>query len=170
MSARLGKFLALLLVVATLSSGCQGAAVVPVSPNPVVDSAAGGADAVGGPRHDLAVISLDFDPPLRVLQVDTFPTKMALLVVVDNKGTYTERDVTVTAELRSQAEDELLARTRQSLSSIAPGQATLVRLGGFPSIPTRSGYVLVVVVEGATGDAVPGNNTKTVPLQLVLSN
>lgn len=122
-----------------------------------------------GPRHDVAVISLDFDPPLRVLQIDQARSSAALLAAIDNKGTYTEQQLAVTVSLRSTPDDELLAQQREVVASLAPGQATIVRFSGFTSIPARSGYVLTVMVEPVPGEQNLANNTKTVPLLLVMS-
>ena len=126
-------------------------------------------EAAEGPRHDVAVISLDFDPPLRVLQIDEAHSNIALLAAIDNKGTYTERQIAVTASLRSAPDDELLAQRRAVVSDLAPGQATIVRFGGFTSIPARSGYVLTVAVDPAPGEQNLTNNTKSLPLLLVMS-
>lgn len=155
------------LVWLVLLPGCTGVRVVPVSPVTEPAPPAGGAEAAG-PRHDLAVISLDFDPPLRYLQVDRAASELSLLVAVDNKGTFTERQVSVVAELRSQS-DELLVRRQKTVESIAPGQAAVVRLTGFGAIPARPGYVVAVTVEPVAGEPNVANNVTTLPIQLVLS-
>ncbi len=129
--------------------------------------AAVGLEAV---RHDLAIISLDFDPPLRVLHIDSAAPEISLLVAIDNKGAFTEKQVAVIATLRAQENDEVLAQQREVVESIAPGQATIARFARFPKIPPRGGYVLTVMVEGAPAETNLADNSKTLPLQLVLAN
>lgn len=158
-----------LLVWIGIVGGCTSVKVVPVTNGVAPGTAAGVAEQAGGPRHDLAVISLDFDPPLRVLQVERVASDLSLLVAIDNKGTFTERKVAVVAELRSQG-DELLARQQKEVESIAPGQATVVKLSGFGKLPARPGYVVSVRVEAVAGEANLDNNATTLPLQLIMSN
>jgi hypothetical protein len=143
--------------------------VVPVTTGAVPGSATGVVAEAAGPRHDLAVISLDFDPPLRVLQIERVASDLSLLVAVDNKGTFTERQVAIVAELRSQ-DDELLVRQRKVVDSIAPGQAAVVKVTGFGKIPARPGYVVAARVESVAGESNVDNNATTLPLQLILSN
>jgi hypothetical protein len=143
--------------------------VVPVSGGAVPGPAVGVVAEAAGPRHDLAVISLDFDPPLRVLQIERAASDLSLLVAVDNKGTFTERQVPIVAELRSQS-DELLVRQRKVVDTIAPGQAAVVKLAGFGKVPARPGYVVVVRVESVPGETNVDNNGTTLPLQVIMSN
>lgn len=121
------------------------------------------------PNRDLAVISVDFDPPLRLISPNTSPSEVSLLVAVDNKGKLPERHVVVNAVLRSQPADELLVNRQVVVPHLAPGQAEVVRFAGFPSIPIRSGYLVTVTLEPVPGEEVLFNNTMTMPLQIVMS-
>ena len=175
MSRRQGIFLLVALLVAPglLALGCEDGKIARVAAEKAMSRQAPVTVAASRPKaplHDLAVISLDFDPPLRLLQIDRSTTDVALLAAVDNKGESAERQVVVTATLRSQEENEVLTQRRQVVEHLSAGQATIVRFDGFARIPRRSGYVLTVTVEAVAGEADVANNTKTVPLQLVLSN
>ncbi len=172
LSGRLGKLiLALGLVVAVaLLSSCGKGAVVPIETGKAEQSPALAPVGLEAVRHDLAIISLDFDPPLRVLQIDNAATDISLLVAIDNKGAFTEKGVVVVATLRAQEDDEVLAQQREVIESIAPGQATIARFARFPKIPPRGGYALTVTVEGVPAETHLADNSKTLPLQLVLAN
>ncbi|MCL5110025.1 MAG: hypothetical protein M1401_14430 [Chloroflexi bacterium] len=169
MLSRLGKWtiplaLALALSLLVLFPGCSKVTMVAPSGGAAVAEAA----AVVGPSHDVAVTSLDFDPPLRVLQVGQQQSDVALLVAVDNKGTYTEQQVNVVVTLRATPDDEVLLQRRQVVSTLAPGQAAVVRYEGFPNIPARDGYLLTVAVDQVPGEQNLANNSKSLPLQLVM--
>ncbi|MHB1415855.1 MAG: hypothetical protein ACYC1C_11430 [Chloroflexota bacterium] len=149
--------------------GCAGFKVVPMEPTNPKASSAKLAETVTGPLHDVAVISLDVDPPLRVLQVGQPTANISLLAAIDNKGTYTERQVAVTASLRAEDNGELLAQRREVLGSLAPGEASIVRFEGFDRLPKRDGYILSVTVEPVPGEQDIANNTQVMPLQFILS-
>lgn len=157
----------LLLAAAVMLGGCGSIGLVPVLSGPTADKAAAVKNNANL-RHDLAVISLDFDPPLRVLQVDKVPSNLVLLVAVDNLGGFTERKVGVTVELRAEGSDDVLVRKETTVESIAPGHATVVKLGNFPSIPPRNGYVLVVSLDQVPGELETQNNSMVLPLHSVL--
>ncbi|MHB1131207.1 MAG: hypothetical protein ACYC4L_02345 [Chloroflexota bacterium] len=154
-----------LMVVVLLLAGCSGAVVLPNSNGAPVAAAAAVTD---GPRHDLAVISLDFDPPLRVLEIGEAKPNITLLAAIDNSGTFTEKQITVVATLRSSPDDELLVQRQQVVANLAPGQASIVSFGTLPGIPARDSYALTIAVEAAPGEDNTQNNTKTLPLQLVM--
>lgn len=171
MSSRLGNLIGLVCLMAlavAAISGCEGIKVVPGTSESATGPLAV-AEAADAPRHDLAVISLDLDPPLQLLQIDQSQPNVALLAAIDNLGSFTEQQVAVVATLRSQPEDEVLLQRREVVANIAPGQATLVRFTGFPSIPARSAYELTVTVEPVPDEQNLANNSETLPLQLVLS-
>ena len=50
-------------------------------------------------RHDLAILGLEFDPPLDYQQLILRQQSVALLVVIENAGTVTERDLVIEARL-----------------------------------------------------------------------
>jgi hypothetical protein len=164
---------ALLAVPGALQFGCEDGRTARVEVDKALSRqvpAAAAASRSKAPLHDLAVISLDFDPPLRLLQIDRSTSDVALLAAVDNKGESAEKQVVVIATLRSQEENEVLTQRRAVVEHLSAGQATIVRFDGFARIPRRSGYVLTVSVEAVAGEVDIANNTKTVPLQLVLAN
>jgi hypothetical protein len=162
--SRLGKWtIPLVLSLLMLLPGCSDFRVVAPSGAAVVEA------AVQGPSHDLAVTSLDFDPPLQLLQIGQQRSDVALLVAVDNKGTYTEQQVNVVATLRAAASDEVLLQRRQVVSTLAPGQVAVVHYQGFTNIPARDSYTLSITVDQVPGEQNLANNSKSLPLQLAVA-
>lgn len=167
------RLLFVLLLISTFFSGCASLSeagslsLAKASKNTsVIESSS----VAAGEARDLAVISLDIDPPLRVLQVGhTATNKFALLAAIDNKGKFTEREIVVRAQLRALPENDVLIERSSVISSLAPGEATTVKFVDLPSIPPRSGYELTVIVEPVPGEGITPNNSQTLPFQLVLS-
>jgi hypothetical protein len=167
LNIRIVALLALSLVAFSLS-GCGEVKVGSPQPGAAKETLRLEA-APGEPRRDLAVISLDLDPPVRLLTLGQAAPNITLLAAIDNKGNTTERNVVVRATLRSSPSGELLVEYREVLPCVVPGEATLVKFSGLPSIPPRGGYELTVAVDPVPGETILANNVKTLPFQLVLS-
>jgi hypothetical protein len=91
---------------------------------------------------------------------------VALLVVIENSGTVTERDVVVRARLSAPTEDDLLLTQDLHVESIAPGEIQIVRFEGLGKIPYYDAYQLEVAVDPAGGESDLGNNRKAFDIEI----
>lgn len=107
--------------------------------------------------HDLAILSVDFSPPLTARDPERPPT---LLVAVDNRGRVPERRVVV--EVRMIATDgSLLSEAREVIAALAPGEARVVRFSA-PALPLdRQNYQLGISVASVDGERQVLNNRRS---------
>lgn len=110
-------------------------------------------------RHDIAIISVDFDPPLNKGDVASISLdKIALLVAVDNRGNKTERDLSVEARLMGEHENDLIEKKSQTIDALAPGEAKVIRFPSFSRVRPRSNYYIKVEVTSIAGEIMPGSS------------
>ncbi|HSJ57154.1 MAG TPA: hypothetical protein VLC95_08230 [Anaerolineae bacterium] len=154
-----------LALISVFMIGCAEVEVIDTTP------VAGQTEAFTSPlseqsKHDLAVMTVEFDPPLNYQQLIARRQSVALLVVVENKGTTTEREVVVEASLTS-AQDSTLSITQQAVvDRIAPGEIRIVRFGRLDDIPYRETYHLEVAVEPVDEESNLSNNRKAFEIQI----
>jgi len=146
-------------------AGCAEVEVIDTTP------AAGPVEVFTSPlaehnKHDLAVITVEFDPPLEYEQLIARRQSVALLVVVENTGTTTEREVVVEAKLTSPKNSKLAIAQEATVGSIAPGEIRIVRFGRLDDIPYQETYRLEVAVEAVDGETNLGNNQKAFEIQI----
>jgi hypothetical protein len=123
--------------------------------------------APGSDWHDLTLSSLDFDPPLKpgeIMSVDHPPT---MLVAVDNKGNQTESAVVVQLRITGANDSDLVAMDRQTISSLAQGEAKVVRFDRIASFAPRSTYTVRAEVQPASGEVNRADNVKEMRVQIV---
>ena len=156
----------LTLTLLTLGA-CAEVSVVDITPDASTHELLAGAPASEEGRHDLAVLAVDFDPPLDYQQLILRQRSVALLVVIENSGTVTERDVTVRARLSAPTEDDLLLTQDLRVESIAPGEIQIVRFEGLGKIPYYDAYQLEVAVDPVGGESDPGNNRKAFDIEIL---
>lgn len=122
--------------------------------------------AVGQGRRNLAVLAVEFDPPLSYQQLIIRRESVAVLVAVENTGTETERDITVRAQL-SAPEDPSFAMTQgASLASLAPGEIQIVRFARLSEIPYHEIYYLEVAVDPVDGETDLSDNKRAFDIQI----
>ena len=92
----------------------------------------------------MAVLTVDFDPPLDYEQLILHSQSVTLLVAVENTGIHTQRDVTVRAELSTPEDSELFLTRGASVESIAPGEIQIVRFARLGEIPYHQTFHLEV--------------------------
>lgn len=155
----------LLLSVLTLV-GCVDVKIVDKEPSVSMPDALTNPTPPGDGTHNLAVLTVDFDPPLTYQQLVLRPQSVELLVAIENAGKVTERDVTVRAQLSTpQSPDDLLTQGA-SVASIAPGEIQIVRFSRLSEIPFHETYILEVVVEPVVGETDLTDNTRAFELQI----
>ena len=120
----------------------------------------------GDKEHNLAILAVDFDPPLDYRQLIIRRQSVALLVAVENTGTSTERDVTVRARLSTPEDADLLLTQGASVAAIAPGEIQVVRFGRLGQIPYHQTYHLEVVVDPVDDESKLGDNFKAYDIQV----
>lgn len=117
-------------------------------------------------EHNLAVLTLDFDPPLNYQQLILRHRGVSLLVAIENRGTSTERDVTVRAELTTPEDPKLIFTQGASIASIAPGEIQIVRFSRFGEILYYRTFHLEVAVDPVVGENELGDNRKAFDIQI----
>ncbi|MBI3964243.1 MAG: hypothetical protein HY329_01300 [Chloroflexi bacterium] len=123
-----------------------------------------------GEWHDVALISLDFDPPIRSGRATIPPEQITLLAALDNRGNQPESQVSVTATLRAAATDEVLARSTRLVDRLAPGEVQVVRFGGLMNVPSHPRYVLHVTAHPVPGETHVANNDRTLYITISPGN
>lgn len=117
-------------------------------------------------QHNLAILAVDFDPPLTYQQLIVRRQSVALLVAIENTGTDTERDVTVRAQLSTPENPDFLLTQGASLASVAPGEIQVVRFARLGEIPYHQTYYLEVAVDPVDGEVDLNDNRKAFDIQI----
>jgi hypothetical protein len=160
-----GSTTTLALVLLALA-GCADVQVVDTTPAVIAPGTlTSPLPSVSGERN-LAVLALDFDPALNYRQLIVRRQPVALLVVIENTGRSTERNVTVRAQLSSSEDPNLLLTQEASVSSIAPGEIQIVRLSRLGEIPFHRTYHLEVMVDPVDGERDLSDNRKAFDIQI----
>ena len=156
--------LTLLSVAAVWTSACSSIQIIDRTPSTVEPTPSPQAQIID--EHNLAVLAVDFDPPLEyeeILAARNRGEGITLLVAVENTGLVREPDVTVEAELLRGDSGELILYQQGSLDAIAPGEIKLVRFKD-AEIPFSYRYQLKVRVLPAKGETRLSDNSKSYDL------
>lgn len=155
--ARVGRGLTVvsLPIVLLLASACQPTIEILHSGAPVA--------TVVPSAHALAIVGVDFDPPLNNLQTLS-GAGVRLLVAVENQGQHRESDLVVTAQLLDSTDrvvaDSLLNETI-TLEPLEPGEIRLVGFSPVTTLPIRGRYSLVVALTTVPGELDLQDNSHT---------
>jgi hypothetical protein len=153
---RRGLLLLILIVAPVALLGCQPSieVVQPASPVPAPTAALD--------ERNLAIMGVDFDPPLEAGQILT-GSGITLLVALENQGRQTEPAALVTAHLYdpdSVARADLAGETI-TVRSLAPGELRVVRFTQVNDLPVRTHYKLAVEVAPLPGERQVDDNVRT---------
>ncbi|MGB9594351.1 MAG: hypothetical protein ACPL7R_09485, partial [Anaerolineae bacterium] len=119
------------------------------------------------PEHDVAVLAIDFDPPLDTIRSLDDLKAVSLLVAVENTGLVSERNVVIRAELRLDNREPSPALVRTAtVEQLAPGEVKVIRMQGLSEIPIRSEYWLRVRATPVLGETDITDNQRIYRLQL----
>ena len=112
-------------------------------------------------QHDLAIVAVDFDPPLDFAQILS-NGGVTLLVAVENRGQLVETDVRITAQLLD-PNDRLRELSREAVivGQLNAGALRMVRFTQVSDLPLRERYRLVVSVEVIAGEDDTANNSRS---------
>jgi hypothetical protein len=119
-------------------------------------------------EHDLAVLAIDFDPPLDYEQIVVEGEQATLLVAVENIGLQTEADVKVKARLSGNEDDTPILERTCHIGAIAPGQIKIARFKDISRIPYRQEYLLKVWVLPVSGEIGVANNQRSYDLYITM--
>lgn len=117
-------------------------------------------------EHNLAVLAVDFDPPLVYEEIMASKERgqgITLLVAVENTGASAEQDVSVEVELAKDKGKTLFLHKQGKIDTISPGEIKLVHFED-TEIPFSYEYRLLVRVEAAEGETRVTDNVKTYDL------
>jgi hypothetical protein len=150
-----GLSLLVSIVASVTLLGCQPSieVVQPASPVPAT---------VAPDERNLAIMGVDFDPPLEAGQV-LAGSGITLLVALENQGRRAEPVARVTARLYdpdSQNSADLASETI-SVRSLAPGELRVVRFTQVNDLPVRARYKLAVEVSPLSGEHQLDDNVRT---------
>ena len=113
--------------------------------------------------HALAIVGVDFDPPLEYAQV-VANGRVTLLVAIENRGQSDEHDLTLSARLLDggggMGRLELL-NERLMLERIGAGEVQVVRFSPVTQLPRRQNYQLQVTLSPAVGEIDLSDNQRT---------
>jgi hypothetical protein len=148
----------LLVVASTILLGCQPLIEVVQPATPVASPV-----AVAPDERGVAIMGVDFDPPLEAGQL-LATGGVTLLVAVENQGQVAEPSVRVTARLfdpdaSPRAGD--LANETITVKSLNPRELRVVRFTQVTELPIRERYKLTVEVMPVSGERERGDNVKT---------
>lgn len=117
-------------------------------------------------EHDLAILAIDFSPPLDYRELWTEREQVMLLIAVENRGLSQEKEIEVSAKLSVPNRSETLLRQSTTLTNLAAGEVKVVRFTGIPSVPYRPAYRLEVEVSPAEEERILANNVKIYELAI----
>jgi hypothetical protein len=160
------RIVGVLIVTLVALTGCAEVEVVDTTPAATAPGTFASPLTAGAKDHDLAVLTVEFDPPLDYQQLIIRRQSVTLLVAVENLGNTVERDVTVRAELSSPENPDLLLTQGASVASIAPGEIQVVHFSRLGEIPYHQAYHLEVVVDPVAGESELGDNRKAFDIQI----
>ena len=153
-----------LILVATILLGCQPLIEVAQPAAQVSSPGAGTAVATVAPdERNLAIMGVDFDPPLEAGQL-LATGGVTLLVAVENQGMMVEPAVRVTARLYdpdAPAKAGDLANETVTVKTLNPGELRVVRFTQVTDLPILERYKLLVEVAPAPGEKQRQDNVKT---------
>ncbi len=155
----------LLLTLFTLV-GCVEVQVLDTTPAASTPDAFTSPLSVGKEEHNLAILAVDFDPPLDYQQLIIRRQSVTLLVAVENTGNSAEHNVTVQAQLSTPEDADLLLTQEANVASIAPGEIQVVRFARLGRLPYHQIYHLGVTVVPVYGENVLSDNQKAFDIQI----
>jgi hypothetical protein len=156
-------------LVVVFSSGCAEIEVVDRSAAALNSALDSGRDIVEA--HDVAVLAVDFDPPLNYQEIMDRRSRgegITLLVAVENTGVNTEQNIVVQARLSERSSKTVYVEKRGTIKTIAPGEIKIVHLKD-TDIPFSFEYTLLVSIVPVAGETRIDDNSKTYDLLITQS-
>jgi hypothetical protein len=113
-------------------------------------------------ERGLAILGVEFDPPLEAGQILS-RGGVTLLVALENRGLVAETSAHVTARLSDPdaIRPSDLARETITVRNLEPGELRVVRFAQVTDLPLRSRYTLTVEVLPVSGERDMDDNSRT---------
>ena len=114
-------------------------------------------------EHALAIIGVDFDPPLDHAQV-LANGGVTLLVAIENRGLADEAEVKLAVRLLDGAAgqgDRVLLNERVTLKELVAGEVRILPFTQVSQLPQRNSYELVVALDPVPGERDIADNYRT---------
>ena len=168
-SSRVRVAFFVLLLAAVVLSGCVDVEVVDRSASALNSVAV--SDRAVTEEHDLAVLAVDFDPPLNYQEIVACKSRgegITLLVAVENTGVSAEQNVLVQAGLSERSSKTVYVEKQGTIDTIAPGEIKIVHLRD-TDIPFSFEYTLSVSIVPVAGETRLEDNSKTYDLLITQS-
>jgi hypothetical protein len=150
------KSVLILLLALVVLPGCTSAVEVlqpmAATPQPVA--------TVAPCAHELAILAVDFDPPLNYTRIVS-NGGVTLLVAVENRGLSEEKEVLVSARLWDPADQRELVGETVCVRSLAAGEVLVVRFTQVSQLPRRDNYQLIVQIGPTAGETDTADNVRT---------
>ena len=158
-------FILLVVMLCSLSlSGCGTMEIQEQVPAPTTEGAM--REPSPPAEHDLAILAIDFDPPLDYRDLWAEREQVTLLIAVENRGLSQEKEIEVSAKLSDPRKSKVLLEQSTILPSLVPGEVKVVRFTGISNVPHRPAYRLEVNVSAVEGEWALANNTKIYELTI----
>lgn len=149
--------LALLFSLAALPACQPSIEVLPPRPSLPLPVA-----TVAPAEHSVAIIGVDFDPPLDYAQIIA-SGGLTLLVAIENRGLLAEPYLEATARLLDPDEADVAAVLLDETliaRDLAPGEIRVLRFTQVRTLPPRTRYELVVQLSDVPGDVASEDNVR----------
>jgi hypothetical protein len=169
LSSKLFAVLSVVLLMAVTVSGCEDVELIDRSASDVGNTV--GSVQREPNQHDLAILAIDFDPPLEydaILACKSRGEGITLLVAVENTGISTEQNVLVRASLSERLSETVYVEKQGTIETISPGEIKIVQLRD-TDIPFSSEYTLSVSVVPVAGETHTEDNFRTYDLLITNS-
>ena len=117
-------------------------------------------------EHDLAVLAVDFDPPLEYEKIIARRSRgegITLFVAIENTGLQAEQFVVVQVELSRDGTEAVFLQEEGGIEAIAPGEIKIVHFED-AEIPFSYQYLLKVYVEPVPEETRLDDNYKSYDL------
>ncbi len=149
-------------------AGCAEVRVVDSTPGAGLSAAPAGLLPKASAEHNLALVTVDFDPPLDAAHAAKIRQSLTLLVAVENTGSASEKKLTVRARLSSLDDLQFLVEQSAGVAGIAPGEIQVVRFPPLKDVPLYRSYRLELSVDGVAGERNLADNQKAFDIQIGL--
>ncbi len=119
----------------------------------------------------IAVLGVDYDPPVEGWTAGSLDEGVTLLVAVANQGRLPAENVSVTVSLLDPGAPPgapVLGSETQVIKALAPGQVTQVRFAAISRLPERARYVLRVEARPLPGETEVTDNERAYDIRLQL--
>lgn len=157
----------LLTLAVVVLTGCVQVEVVDTTPAASTSEPVASLPSVASGVCNLAILAVDFDPPLDYQHLIIERRSVALLVAIENTGSDSNHNVAVRAELSTPQDSSFFLTQGASIASIAPGEVRVLRFSRLGDIPYYQAYHLEVMIDPVVGESDLDDNRKAFDIQVL---